>query len=189
MDLDPFAEILAMALKCWKIDLRDAFLVLIGSGLRRGELLALRWQDCDLAGGLLHVRPQRSTGWTPKTKRARAVGIPAWAVEILTRRQSGGGAGPFLDAKGKPIMDPSTLSHGWVRLARRHGRPHIRLHDLRHAHATEALERGANIRAVQVQLGHTRVTTTERYTHVDRQSPRRVAELFDDVLPRAAETG
>lgn len=189
MDLDPFSEMLDLVLRCWKQDYRDAFLLLIASGLRRGELLALRWQDCDLAAGLLNVRPQRN-GWAPKTKKARASGIPPWAVEILARRKAEGGtAGPFLDAEGKPIMHPSTLSHAWARLARRHGRPHIRLHDLRHSHATEALNRGATIREVQVQLGHSRVTTTERYTHVDKKSPRRVADLFADVLPATAEAG
>lgn len=183
MDLDSFHDILALVLKCWKVDFRDAFLLLIASGLRRGELLALRWQDCDFAAGLLHVRPQRN-GWTPKTKRPRAAGIPPWAVEILTRRkQTQGGAGPFQDAEGKPIMDPSTLSHGWARLARQHGCPHLRLHDLRHSHATEALERGATIREVQEQLGHRRVTTTERYTHVNRKSAARVGGLFADALP------
>ena len=183
MDLDPFRDILALVLRCWKLDHREAFLLLISSGLRRGELLALRWHDCDLSTGILHVRPQRN-GWTPKSKRPRAVGIPPWAVEILTRRKTlTGGAGPFLDTAGAPIMDPSTLSHAWARLARRHGCAHLRLHDLRHAHATEALDRGATIREVQEQLGHQRVTTTERYTHLNRTSAARVGGLFADALP------
>ena len=80
-------------------------------------------------------------------------------------------------------MDPSTLSHAWARLARRNACPHLRLHDLRHAHATEALDRGATIREVQEQLGHQRVTTTERYTHPGRASAARVGGLFADALP------
>jgi site-specific recombinase XerD len=113
----------------------------------------------------------------PKTKRSRAAGIPPWAFAILTRRQENGGAGPFLNDEGIPIMHPSTLSHRFLRMSRKK-KLKARLHDLRHAHGTEALQRGASIREVQEQLGHMRVTTTERYTHLNRQSAGRVAGLF-----------
>lgn len=177
LDIEPFEVYLGVILKHWYQDTREALLLLLVSGLRRGELLALRWKDCDLQEGLLIVRPQRS-GWTPKTKKERGAGIPAWAVEILKRRQEEcGGAGPFLDAEGKPIMHPSTLSHRFLRMSRKAGLK-ARLHDLRHAHGTEALQRGATIREVQEQLGHSRVTTTERYTHVNRRTAANVASLF-----------
>ncbi|MDP1832644.1 MAG: tyrosine-type recombinase/integrase [Geothrix sp.] len=182
LDIEPFSVYLNLAENCLEPDTRDALLLLLASGLRRGELLALRWKDCDLAAGLLDVRPQRpqahqAEGWKPKSKRHRAVGVPPWAVEILTRRLEKGGAGPFMTDAGKPIFDPSTLSHRFLRMARAKGLT-MRLHDLRHAHGTEALTLGATIREVQIQLGHASVSTTERYTHVNRASPRRVAALF-----------
>lgn len=187
LDIEPFHVYLEMILAHWHQDTRDALLLLLVSGLRRGELLALRWKDCDLQAGLLIIRPQRG-GWMPKTKRERGAGIPPWAVEILKRRHDQhGGAGPFLDAEGAPIMHPSTLSHRFLRMSRKH-KLKARLHDLRHAHGTEALQRGASIREVQEQLGHSRVTTTERYTHINRKSAQVVGSLFaDDLAQRQVE--
>lgn len=179
LDLEPFQDLLEAVASPWDGDLRDALMVLLASGLRRAELFHLRWKDCDLANGLLDVRPQAE--WSPKSRKRRAVGIPPWAVAILAQRRTGGGAGPFQTAEGKPVMDPSTLSHAWLKLTRKRGLT-ARLHDLRHAHATEALARGATIREVQAQLGHASVTTTERYTHLDLASPRRVAAVMADVL-------
>ncbi|HJV39988.1 MAG TPA: site-specific integrase [Geothrix sp.] len=188
LDIEPFSVYLDMITSHWHEETRDFLLLLLVSGLRRGELLALRWKDCDLAAGLLIVRPQRS-GWRPKNKGAqgeRGVGIPPWAVEILARRQQDyGGAGPFLNAKGERIVHPATMSHRFLRMTRRKGLK-ARLHDLRHAHGTEALQRGASIREVQVQLGHSRVTTTERYTHVNRQNASRMAGVFAGDMPQAA---
>lgn len=185
LDIEPFSVCLDLARACDDADTRDALLLLLASGIRRGELLHLRWKDCDLETGLLDIRPQRRRaneieGWKPKSKVGRVVGIPPWAVEILTRRREQGGDGPFLNNEGHPIFNPSTLSHRFLRLARAN-RLHLRLHDLRHAHGTEALERGATIREVQGQLGHAHVTTTERYTHVNRRAARRVGDLFADV--------
>lgn len=183
LDLEPFQELLEAVASPWDADLRDALMVLLASGMRRAELFNLRWKDCDLVDGILDVKPQRT--WSPKNRKRRAVGIPPWAAAILAQRRTRGGAGPFQDLEGKPIMDPSTLSHAWLKLTRKRGLK-ARLHDLRHAHATEALARGATIREVQAQLGHASVTTTERYTHLDLASPRRVAAVFADVLPGPA---
>ena len=182
LDLEAFTDLLEAVASPWDGDLRDALMVLLASGLRRAELFHLRWKDCDLVEGLLDVRPQAE--WSPKSRKRRAVGIPVWAVRILAKRRARGGAGPFQDAEGAPIMHPSTLSHAWLKISRAKGLK-ARLHDLRHAHATEALARGATIREVQAQLGHASVTTTEMYTHLDKASPRRVASVMDAALPDA----
>ncbi|WP_257303380.1 tyrosine-type recombinase/integrase [Geothrix campi] len=187
IELAQFAAVLEAILSVWKRDYREAFLCLLGSGLRRGELLALRWMDCDLAAGVLEIRPHKVTGWSPKSKRARAVGIPLWVVEVLTLRKAQlGNAGPFQDAEGAPVCHESTLSHVWGRVNRKHGLG-MALKDLRHAHATEALQRGATIREVQAQLGHASVTTTEIYTHVDRKSAGRVALAMEGAMIARAE--
>jgi len=186
LELAQFSEVLEAILGCWNRDYREAFLVLLGAGLRRGELLALRWLDCDLSAGILMVRPHPS-GWTPKSRNARAVGIPGWVIEVLANRKTQlGRHGPFQDEEGAPICHESTLSHAWVRLSRAR-KLGMALKDLRHAHATEALQRGATIRELQAQLGHASVTTTEIYTHVDRKSAARVASAMEGAMPARAE--
>ena len=182
LELPAFSEIMAAILAGWNREHREALLVLLGTGLRRGELLALRWADCDLAAGILEVRPH-ADGWSPKSGKARAVGMPAWVTEVLAgRKVQKGGAGPFQDDKGAPIFHESTISHAWLRMTRARGL-NVRLHDLRHAHASEALKRGATVLELQAQLGHASITTTQRYLHTDRKSPLRVAAVMEGVMP------
>lgn len=170
----PFAVLEAVAEDAPTPALRDLFLMALDSGLRRGELLALRWAEVDLEGGTVRVRCDAS--WKPKSRRGRVVGISDRAVAILRRRLELGGAGPWQDEAGEPLFRPMSVSQAWRRLARRHG-IQARLHDLRHAHATDLLEKGAHIRELQTQLGHASVTTTERYTHASVAVARRLAVL------------
>lgn len=172
--LPPFADLEAVAEAASTPALRDLFLMALDSGLRRGELLALRWPEVDLDAATVRVRCDAT--WKPKSRRGRVVGIADRAVTVLRRRAELGGMGPWQDDAGAPLFQPMSVSQAWRRLAKRHGIT-ARLHDLRHAHATDLLEQGAHIREVQGQLGHASVTTTERYTHASVAVARRLAVL------------
>lgn len=163
-----------------------------GTGMRRGELVGLRWGDVDLATGLVTVRRAvaqvkekgehyRLVTKLPKGKKVRTIGLPPRALEVL-REEHGRlerlGANrvapdaPVLqDATGE-APTPDSLGNRWEWAVRAYRRTHpnvatITLHGVRHSHATILLqEGGASIRTVQERLGHASVTTTERYTHV-----------------------
>lgn len=162
---------------------RTFFLVSLGSGLRRGEVLHLRWTDVDETQAVAMVLCRKE--WKTKTRRDRAAGISPWAMEALLRRRETladlGFHGPFLDEYGRPLWNGSFVSRKWRRHADKHSLDGVRLHDLRHAHATELLSRCKNLREVQAQLGHSRITTTERYTHPDTATPAKLGRLLADL--------
>lgn len=163
----------------------DEFRVYLGSGLRRSELLHLRWEDIDLEQGVVRVCNRK--GWSPKGRKDRIVGITqdarAALARICDRRRKPDTLGPYLTQAGKLTVDPSTLTHAWYDWAKARGLP-TRLHALRHAHATAAVENGAILTDVQAQLGHAQITTTMRYVKKSAEAPRRVASVLD-----AAATG
>jgi integrase len=146
--------------------------LLATSGARRGEVLALRWREVELDAGLIRItRTAQNVGQVvtfsgPKTDRARrTVDLPASTVAVLRqhrrqqaeRRLLAGEAwrdnGLVVDnGLGGPVH-PDVLSRSFHRLTERLG-IRCRLHDLRHAHATELLRAGINVKVVSERLGH-----------------------------------
>ena len=175
-ELPPFETIQALVRACGDQALRDAMELLLLTGLRRGELLALRWQDMDLEQGIAHVRA--TTAYAPKSRRPRAVPLCREAVTILKTR-SAIKVGPFLDAKG-PTLSPFRLTKAFKALAERTGMSYLRLHDLRHAFATRALlDLRADVLTVQSVMGHSDVSVTRRYLHPRSESAEALRKLMD----------
>lgn len=182
--------------------------VAVSTGLRRGELLGLRWQDVDLdAGALSVVRTIEEVGGQitfkdPKTpKSRRRVSLGPSVIEVLrqlhkehaeTRLLCGSGYNPdglvFVDADGAPWR-PLRLTDSFGRLAKRAGFPRLRLHDLRHTHATQLLRAGVHVKVVSERLGHANISTTlDTYSHVLPGMQEDAVALHDAVLARALET-
>lgn len=167
--------------------LAAAFWVLATTGMRRGEVLGLRWVDVDLEAGKLRIRQTvtrpagKVTVGEPKSDRSRrTISIdPATMAQLrrhraaqLEDRLAWGGAYRseldlvFAREDGSPVY-PETPG----RILRRHATaaelPLIRIHDLRHSYATEALRARVNPRTVADRLGHSRVNVTlDVYSHV-----------------------
>ena len=157
------------------------------SGLRRGELLGLRWRDVDLDAGLLHVVQSAQwlpgQGWSfrqPKTHHGRRpVALAPATVEVLRehrRRQLKDRLAlgeayrdhdlVFATPLGTPI-DTSNLRRAWDRIVNAAGLPHLRFHDIRHVHATLMLAGGVHPKVVAERLGHANVgITLDTYSHV-----------------------
>lgn len=145
-----------------------AFLVLTGA--RRGEAAGLRWEDVDLTLRLVTIR--RSYEAPPKSGKARTVPISAELVTILVRHRMRSekpaalvfphpATGEMLPATGYELAE---VLDGACKAA---GVPRMRIHDLRHAHASLWLMSGGTIADVQRNLGHsTPVLTTETYGHI-----------------------
>ena len=137
-------------------------------GLRRGEILGLRWADVDLAAGMIRVRNQRQriggklTDGTPKSRAGkRDLPIPGLLMPFLRARARIGGYVAECAETG--------LRGALVRCCGCAGVPYVTLHGLRHTMATNATRAGVGLRVLQQELGHAAVTTTARvYSHTDR---------------------
>ncbi len=145
------------------------------TGLRRGEALALRWNDVNLDGASLTVRdtlyPDRTLAGRTKTGRSRVVDLSPAAVDLLARHRAWtreeafrlGIPWPewvFWGPAGRPIL-PAVLNQRFARWRRWAGLPgHLVVHSLRHTYAVRALEAGARERYVQQQMGHSSITIT-----------------------------
>jgi integrase len=170
----------------------DAVILAVHSGLRRGELLGLKWGDVDLEGGSLTVRRSLQylpgEGLTlrePKTARgSRTIPLGSTAVQCLRRlrhRQKENQllAGPAYRRVEHPrdglvlatsigtAIDPNNLRRGFRRLLAKAGIDGLRFHDLRHTHASLLLARGVHPKIVSERLGHASVgITLDVYSHV-----------------------
>jgi integrase len=173
-------------------------------GLRRGEILALRWRSVDFAEAQIAVvesLEQTSAGLRfkeTKSGRARTVAISSTIVEELRAhrvRQAeellrlGIRLSPdtlvAARADGEP-MQPRSLTHEWQKLAERRGLRRIRFHDLRHAHATHLLGSGVHPKIASERLGHSSVgITLDLYSHVTRGMQADAASLVDAALKAA----
>lgn len=157
----------------------------LATGLRRGELVGVRWADVDLEHARLAVRRNRTTvGYavvetTPKGKRARVVdldadtvaALKAWRKRQLEERLAWGEAwsdtGLVFSRQDGTAVHPQTAAWHLKRLAKKAGVPGIRLHDLRHTHATLGLAAGVPVKVMSERLGHASVQITlDLYTHV-----------------------
>jgi integrase len=186
-----------------------AWLVLVTTGLRRGELLGLQWTAIDLDAGTGSIRrtslaghvngKRQITRGTPKTaKGRRSIALDAVTVQALRdwrklqleeRLAFGPGYSDsdliFCHADGTPYH-PERFSREFARRVKRWEMRRIRLHDLRHTNATLALEGGVHPRVVQERLGHANVgITLGTYSHVTPAMDARAA----DVIAAAIFTG
>jgi integrase len=184
-------------------------LLALYTGMRRGEILALRWRDVDLAaaqltvfrsleqtkkGGLRFKEPKRESS-------RRTIAIPALAVDELRRhkREQGEqrmrlGLGAFDDESlvvcrhDSEPMRPRTMTIEFGRLVRRvAGIPRVRFHDLRHTHVTMMLQLGVNPKVVSERAGHSTVAfTLQVYGGVQPGMQEEAAAKIDAAFRRAS---
>lgn len=182
--------------------------VALGTGLRRGELLALQWADVDLGAASLQV--ERSVEETkgglrfksPKSKHGRrSVSLPPIVVETLRdhrRRQLevqlslGLGKLPdealvFSQADGSP-MSPNNLSRDWRRLVISRKFPRVSFHGLRHSHVSALIDGGLDVFSVSRRIGHGSAALTLRtYTHLFSKKDTEAADAIEAALRTRAE--
>lgn len=202
----PTEQAMMVALSHAGGDLAAALRLALATGMRRGELLALRWAD--LHGTELHVEralielkgdvQSKST----KGKRGRVVALDHQTMRMLaTHRMTQTTAADMLgvtlmlrndryiladiksDPTGQTPYPPTWLSHGWAVVRRAAGLPNVRLHDFRHRHATTLLDSGVPIHVVSPRLGHATVTVTlDIYAHADRPADRAAARVIGRAM-------
>ena len=172
----------------------EMYYIELATGLRRGELLGLKWEDIDLEQSSLRVQRQvcRIDGEIVeaplKTKNAyRVLPLSADAVEVLReqKRKSGRSQYVFPSPTGGPIS-PDSVLHMLHRVLKRAGLPKVRFHDLRHTFATLALQNGVDIKTVSGMLGHYSAGfTLDTYTHVTTSAKREAANTMGGILSGA----
>jgi integrase len=167
----------------------------LGTGMRLGELVALRWDDIDWARGAVQVNRtivRDKKGWTvgePKTPSSRRrVYLPPSCLAALQRQRQSLGQGLlwiFPSPHGGPY-NPESISAFWRERVAKAKLPAIRFHDTRHTAATLMLEQGHYVKAVSEQLGHSSVAITmQLYGHVTERMTRDLARSMDAVLGEA----
>ena len=166
----------------------------LATGLRRGELLGLKWEDIDLQKGDLRVRRQisRINGEVMeaplKTKNAyRTLPLAEDTIDVLKEQREKVGSSPwvFPSPNGGPIS-PDSVLHMLHRVLKRAGLPRVRFHDLRHTFATLALQNGVDIKTVSGMLGHFSAGfTLDTYAHVTGAAQRQAAGKMAAVLSGA----
>ena len=177
------------------------------TGMRRGEVLGLRWMDVDLDKARLHVRQALvSVAYelivsTPKSHRARVIDLDHSTVEQLrlhhdrqlTERDEWGVQYQnrdlvFSKENGEPLH-PQTYTQAFERLVVKAGLPKIRLHDLRHTHATIALRAGVPPKVISERLGHENPAfTLKQYAHVIPGMQADAARVVAKVIADAGES-
>lgn len=178
------------------------FVLLVSTGMRRGEVLGLRWADVDLDAGRLAVRHTigrvggKVLAGEPKTaKSKRSIALDPGTVAVLRRhriaqleeRLAWGGLYRdqdlvFAREDGAPI-NPEYVGRALRRIAGKAGVRPVRTHDLRHGWATAALEAGVHPKVVSDRLGHSKVSVTlDVYSHVAQAVEEEAARLVASKL-------
>ncbi|HVE91931.1 MAG TPA: tyrosine-type recombinase/integrase [Actinomycetota bacterium] len=198
-------------MRTWSAELVRAFLTFVQedrlsplwhmafhTGMRRGELLGLRWEDVDLEARKLSIRQQlvASCGYevrvhAPKTGRSRQIWLDTQTAAVLKRwkarqaaeRLEWGSAwndsGLVFTREDGRYHHPDRISKVFERLTAAAGLPRIRLHDARHTHATLLLQAGTHVKVVAERLGHSSIVVTmDTYSHA---IPSMEAEAADRV--------
>ncbi|MDD5127587.1 MAG: site-specific integrase [Dehalococcoidales bacterium] len=173
------------------------FYTALFTGMRRSELLALRWLDVDLilcqihiTRSLHHLRTGETVFRPTKTaKSRRSVALSPSTVQILHEYKAKQ-ENERLHA-GKLLQEddlifpwlPDTVTHAWLKLARRVGLNGVRFHDARHTHASLLLKQNVHPAVVQQRLGHASIATTiDVYSHIMPGLQAAAANGFDDFV-------
>jgi integrase len=183
---------------CREHDLADPFTILVATGLRRGELLGLRWSDFDESAGTLAVpgKVVRITGEglirVDETKTAagrRTIALPSFAVDALRQRRSL----PYLGQH--PVImfpstagtwrDPNNFGRDWRTVREELGVPDVTTHSFRKTLATLIDEGGLSARVGADHLGHSKVSMTQDVYMTRGKVHTQVADLLDDAISGA----
>ncbi|QRF22257.1 site-specific integrase [Alicyclobacillus sp. TC] len=184
------------------------FALALGTGMRLGEVLGLKWRDVDWVSGKIHVQRSYTHGLRgyvfqqPKTKKGnRTIKLAPSTLRDLyqhrsvqeAERQQAGDLWNDQDLIVTTCTGNAVLAHNvrstFLRLLAKSSLPRIRIHDLRHTHATLLLKQGVNVKVVSERLGHESISVTlDIYSHVLESMQDEAAEKFDTILSVSVPT-
>ena len=174
----------------------ELFLLELATGLRRGEIIALQWDDLDFQTGVLSINKQVNVVEgelqfsTPKTKSSiRKIVLPPALLEVLREYKKTVVSRWMFPSPLKYDMPiaPGVAERQLSRILELAGCKHVRFHDLRHTFATLALQGGMDIKTLSAMLGHVSAATTlDIYTHITDDMQRQAAANIDRGIGKAA---
>jgi integrase len=150
------------------------FPLLLFTGLRKGELLALTWNRVDFDQRTLTIEKR-------KNKKPLVQALVGDAPQILAHLPSRG-VSEFVfpgDREGQPLVNPDDA---WQRIRERAGLPDLRIHDLRHSFASFLINANVPISVVSKALGHSSIVMSQRYVHLEHQTVRAAMEQSASVM-------
>jgi integrase len=180
----------------------SVFFTAIFTGMRRGEVLGLRWQDVDFDNNVIYVRQAlqevRGKGLTfkePKSGKSRSIAITSIVTQELKNvlkqqlmNKSMFGSDycnldlVFAQKNGKPLQ-PTEMHRNYRKIINENGLKYIRFHDLRHTHASLMLQQGVHPKVVSERLGHSTIgITMDTYTHVLPNLQKEAAHQFEQLI-------
>ena len=202
---DEVNEIL-QALKDEPTNIRALVEIAIFTGMRRGEIVGLKWSDIDFENQKVFVRRSiykpkngKAQEKLPKTKGSiRTISIPECLCKTLLEYRMHqdrhisfmGDAWKNLDyvftEEDGYVMNPQTPTKQFSKFLKRHDIRHLKFHGLRHTSATLLLANGCDIKTVSSRLGHSDIETTGIYVHALESTDRTAANTFDSIMKRNA---
>ncbi len=168
--------------------IRDVALVelLYGSGLRISEALSLSVDDVRADRGFVRVRGKGGKDRLAPLSEAAKLRLGEYLAQRQTLACDAGQQTLFLGARGGPLSRREAQRIVARLAAQARVGQNVHPHTLRHSFASHLLQAGADLRSVQEMLGHSRLSTTERYTHLDM---RRIMEVYDKAHPYSEKPG
>ncbi|MGE5443759.1 MAG: tyrosine-type recombinase/integrase, partial [Ignavibacteriales bacterium] len=146
-------------------EFRPILLTAITTGMRKGEILNLKWVDVNLEEGFILVRDS-------KNYESRAITIhPKLKEALLTLANKSQSEYVFEGRK--------TIKRAWENALRKSGIPHCRFHDLRHTFATRLVMKGTDLATLQELMGHKDINMTKRYSHPTPEHKKQAIERLD----------
>jgi integrase len=155
--------------------------LLVLTGARKNEVLSATWDQFDLEKGVW-TKPAHST----KEKKMEHIPISTQTMSLL-QTMAKGATGPYLfpgKIPGKHLQDPKKA---WDTIRKQAGLPDVRIHDIRHTHASHLVSSGLSLSIVGKLLGHTQASTTQRYAHLADEPLRQAAEFFGSKVEKLTE--
>jgi len=148
---------------------------LLLTGARRGEALGMTWAEIDMERCIWVLPPERN-----KANREKVIPLSQRALNVLQRRYDNGSGYVFPNPEtGKPLKH---FYSTWNRIRKAAGLPDVRLHDLRHSYASFLVNNGRSLYEVQKLLGHSQLSTTQRYAHLTEDTLKDATEIVGSLV-------
>jgi integrase len=163
---DEFQRLVSCIREGW---LKDIVYFAVLTGMRRGEIFNLQWEQVDLARRLVNIQSRET--WKSKQGKRRTIPLSELAANIIASRE-GKSPSPFVFSHKDGKIDEDWASHVFKRYVRRAGLPNqrLRFHSLRHTFSTWLVQSGVSLAEVQKLLGHSSIAVTEVYAHLQTKN-------------------
>ena len=160
--------------------LKPILIVALNSGMRRGEVLNLKWKQIDISKKLIRVE-------NTKSGKNRVIPVNEYLYQVLLKAKCENGKSRFVFPNPETELPYTEVKKSFKSACERAGIDDLRFHDLRHTFATRLLESGVDLITVRDLLGHFSVRVTQRYTHSSQEQKKVAVELLTQKSLKKAE--